>query len=304
MIRNIVYLFFGVFLLYACGSCGNKGPSEGGGLENLPDDVVNSGVATISEKDMQGFVDNMSSPVEMAALIKGLNVKYSNKYLAPTDNIEDYVTNFQQAFSLGVYGLDLGYLNMYNKTNTVLDYIGAIKTLADAINVGQFFDFTTLKRLAQNNQNLDSLMYISVHSFNQMDSYLRKNNKSDLSVLIVTGLWIEGNYLATQVYKEAPHPELKERIGEQKIILEKLLLFLENFKSDKQFQTLIDELNLLENEYKDVTITIELGEPEAIEKDGMLTIVQNDKSIVHISDQQVQNIIKKTEEIRNKLIRK
>lgn len=304
MIRNIVYLFFGVFLLYACGSCGNKGPSEGGGLENLPDDVVNSGVATISEKDMQGFVDNMSSPVEMAALIKGLNVKYSNKYLAPTDNIEDYVTNFQQAFSLGVYGLDLGYLNMYNKTNTVLDYIGAIKTLADAINVGQFFDFTTLKRLAQNNQNLDSLMYISVHSFNQMDSYLRKNNKSDLSVLIVTGLWIEGNYLATQVYKEAPHPELKERIGEQKIILEKLLLFLENFKSDKQFQTLIDELSLLENEYKDVTITIELGEPEAIEKDGMLTIVQNDKSIVHISDQQVQNIIKKTEEIRNKLIRK
>jgi hypothetical protein len=304
MIRNIAYLFFGVFLLYACGSCGNKGPSDGGGLENIPDDVVNSGVATISEKDMQGFVDNMSSPVEMAALIKGLNVSYSNKYLAPTDNIEDYVTNFQQAFSLGVYGLDLGYLNMYNKTNTVLDYIGAIKTLADAIDVGQFFDFTTLKRLAQNNQNLDSLMYISVHSFNQMDSYLRKNNKSDLSVLIVTGLWIEGNYLATQVYKEAPHPELKERIGEQKIILEKLLLFLQNFKSDKQFQSLINELSILENEYKDVTITIELGEPEAIEKDGMLTIVQNDKSIVHISDQQVQNIIKKTEEIRNKLIRK
>jgi hypothetical protein len=303
MIRNILYILIGVFFLYACGSCGNKGTSDGG-LDNLPDDVVNNGVTAISEEAMQGFVDNMSSPVEMAALVKSLNVGFSSKYLAPTDNIEDYTTNFQQAFSLGVYGLDLGYLNMYNKTNTVLDYIGAIKTLADAINVGQFFDFTTLKRLAQNNQNLDSLMYISVHSFNQMDNYLRKNNRSNLSVLIVTGLWIEGNYLATQVYKESPHPELKERIGEQKIILERLMIFLNNFKSDKQFQGLIADLNILNDEYKDVTISIVPGEPEAIEKDGMLTIIQNDKSVVNISDERVQSIIKKTEEIRNKLIGK
>jgi hypothetical protein len=303
MIKNIVYILFGVFFLYACGSCGNKNNS-GGGLEALPEDVVNNGVSAISEEAIKGFIDNMSSPVEMAALIKNLNVTYSNKYLAPTDNVENFTTNFQQAFNLGVYGLDLGYLNMYNKTNTVLDYIGAIKTLADAINVGQFFDFTTLKRLAQNNQNLDSLMYISVHSFNQMDSYLRKNNRSNLSVLIITGLWLEGNYLATQVYKEAPHPELKERIGEQKIVLEKLMIFLQNFKSDKQFQNLIDQLSILNDEYKNVTIEIVPGEPEAIEKDGMLTIIQNDKSVVHISDERVQSIIKKTEEIRNKLIGK
>ena len=302
MIRNIAYLFISVLMLYACGSCGNKGSTNGGGLDDVPDDVLNNGASAVSQAAMQNFVDNMSSPVEMAALVKSLNVGFSSKYLAPTDNIEDISTNFQQAFNLGVYGLDLGYLNMYNKTNTVLDYIGAIKTLADGINVGQFFDFTTLKRLAQNNQNLDSLMYISVHSFNQMDSYLRKNNRGNLSVLIVTGLWIEGNYLATQVYKEAPHPELKERIGEQKIILDKLMLFLQLFKSDKQFQNLINELSVLQNEYKDVTITIEKGEPEATEKDGMLVIVQNDKSIVHISDERVQSIIEKTEQIRNKLI--
>ncbi|MBN2485859.1 MAG: hypothetical protein JXB34_07780 [Bacteroidales bacterium] len=304
MVRNYLYILTGVLFLYACGSCGNKGASGTNGLNDIPDDVVNLGIAEISEEAMQGFVDNMSSPVEMAALIKSLNVGYSNKYLAPTDKIEDYTTNFQQAFSLGVYGLDLGYLNMYNKTNTVLDYISAIKTLADAINVGQFFDFTTLKRLAQNNQNLDSLMYISVHSFNQMDNYLRKTNRSNLSVLIVTGLWLEGNYLATQVYKEAPHPALKERIGEQKIIIEKLMIFLQNFKSDKQFQNLISELSSLQEEYKNVSITIELGEPEAVEKDGMLTFIQHDKSIVNISDETVQRITQKTEDIRNKLIRK
>jgi hypothetical protein len=191
---------------------------------------------------------------------------------------------------------------MYNKTSGVIDYISAIKTLADEIKVGQFFDFTTLKRLATNNQNLDSLMYISVHSFNQMDKYLHSNNRSNLSALIVTGVWIEGLYLGTQVAKEKPDKQLAERIGEQKITLNELILILENFKSDKQYAKLINELMLIKNEYKDVNIKIEKGEPEAIEENGMLTIIQNDKSIVEISEEQLNSIIQTTEEVRNRLI--
>jgi hypothetical protein len=299
MIKKLSYILVGVLFIYACNTGGKKSTGD---FDDIPEDVISQDVLIISGDDMQEFVDNMSSPVEMAALVKGLDVTFSNRYLAPTDNIEDFSTNFQQAFSLGVYGVDLGYLNIYNKTNSVIDYISAIKTLADGINVGQFFDFNTLKRLAQNNQNLDSLMFISVHSFNRMDRYLRNNNRSNLSVAIITGLWLEGMYLATQVYTEAPHPELKERIGEQKLILDRLLLFLQNFKSDKQFANLITDLEILQNDLKDVTITVKRGEPEAIEKDGMLVIVQNDISIIDISDEQIENIIKHTEEIRNKLI--
>jgi hypothetical protein len=299
MIKKLSLILLGVLFLYACN---RSGSSTQQGFGDIPEDVINEGVLEISGDDVQGFVDNMSSPVEMAALIKGLDVKFSNKYLAPTDNIEDFSTNFMQAFNLGVYGVDLGYLNIYNKTNTVIDYISAIKTLADGINVGQFFDFTTLKRLAQNNQNLDSLMFISVNSFNKMDRYLRNNNRQNLSVLIITGLWVEGMYLATQVYKESPHIELRERIGEQKIILDKLLLFLQNFKSDKQFVKLISELEIIQTDLKEVIITVQKGEAEAIEKDGMLVIIQNDVSKIEITDEQVQKIIKDTEDVRNKLI--
>jgi hypothetical protein len=299
MIKRFFYILIGIL---AFSACKQDGGSSEGDFDDIPENVINEGILEISESDVQGFVDNMSSPVEMAALIKGLDVEFSNKYLAPTDKIEDFSTNFQQAFNLGVYGVDLGYLNIYNKTNSVIDYISAIKTLADGINVGQFFDFNTLKRLAQNNQNLDSLMFISVHSFNRMDRYLRNNSRSNLSVLIITGLWVEGMYLATQVYKEAPHPELKERIGEQKLILDKLLLFLQNFKSDNNFANLIKDLELIQEDLKDVSITVQKGEPEAIEKDGMLVIIQNDISIIEITDEQIQSIIKNTDMIRNKLI--
>jgi hypothetical protein len=135
-----------------------------------------------------------------------------------------------------------------------------------------------------------------------MDKYLRTDKRSDLSTLMVTGVWIEGLYLATQVAKADPHPELAERIGEQKIIMADLMLILDNYKSDKQFAKLIKELNILKEEFNDVTITIQKGEPEAIEEEGMLVIVQNDVSIVNISDERLKSIIAKTEDIRNKLI--
>jgi hypothetical protein len=297
MIKRVFSLLVISLLVFACKS---GGPKSDTGLD-VPDTVLNEGLE-ISEEVMQDIVQNISSPVEMAALVKSLDANYSGKYLAPTQNVDNLTTSFQQAFYLGVYAADLGYLNMYNKTNAVLDYITAIKTLADGIRVGQFFDFTTLKRLAQSNQNLDSLMYISVHSFNQMDKYLRTDNRSNLSTLMVTGIWIEGLYLATQVAKAAPHPQLSERIGEQKIILANLMLILENYKSDKQFANLIEEINTLKMQYDGVTITIQKGEPEAVEENGMLTIVQHDVSVVNITPEQLNRIIEKTEEIRNKLI--
>ncbi|MBN2275216.1 MAG: hypothetical protein JXR41_14525 [Bacteroidales bacterium] len=298
MIKRLVYFLLAVLIISSCKSGGDRTADSD---FEIPDSVLTEGLE-ISEETMQNVVQNISSPVEMAALIKELGVPYSNKYLSSTARVGKLSTNFQQSLNLGIYGADLGYLNMYNKTSAVIDYISAIKTLADDIKVGQFFDFTTLKRLATNNQNLDSLMYISVHSFNQMDKYLHSNKRSNLSALIITGVWIEGLYLGTQVAKEAPNDQLAERIGEQKITLNELILILENFKNDKQYAKLIRELLLIKEQYKDVVIRIEKGEPQMIEEDGMLTIVQNDKSIIEISPEQLNGIIITTEKVRNRLI--
>jgi hypothetical protein len=238
----------------------------------------------------------------MAALIKSLGVPFSKDYLATTDYVDNYNTSYKKAIGLGVFGADLGYLNMYNKTGSVIDYITAIKTLADGIHVGQFFDFTTLKRLATNNQNLDSLMYISVQNFNQMDRYLRENKRSSLSSLIIAGVWVEGMYLVGEVARKNPSPELTEKIGEQKIILSNLMIILKNYQKDPNFKELIEDLNEIQDLYKDVVITYEKGEPEMVEEDGMLVIKQNDKQFIEISEELMFRIINKTSAIRNKII--
>ncbi len=300
MIKNTLYFLLLILTISACKQ--NKNDNDYSTEFEIPDSVIYDGDLEISEQAMTDIVQNVSSPVEMSALIKSLGIPFSKNYLATTDNVDTYNTKFKKAISLGIFGADLGYLNMYNKTSSVINYISAIKKLADGIHVGQFFDFTTLKRLATSNQNLDSLMYISVYSFNQMDRYLRENKRSNLSSLIVTGVWIEGLYLAGQVATESPTPELKEKIGEQKIILSNLMLILKNYEKDPKFKLLITDLKEIQNLYKDVIITYEKGEPKSIEVNGTLMIEQTDKSMVQISDMQMFKIIEKINEIRNKII--
>jgi hypothetical protein len=238
----------------------------------------------------------------MAALIKELGVPFSTKYLATTDYVDKYNTSFKMAYSLGVFGADLGYLNIYDKSNQAIDYLAAINKLADGIKVGQFFDFETLQRLATSRENIDSLMYISVNSFNNMDSYLRENSRGHLSALMITGTWVEGLYLVTQVANEKSNPELSDRIGEQKINLSNIMLILDNYKEHEQVMEVIESMNELKEEFDKVEITYEIGEPETVKEGGMIMIVQNEKSVVNISDEQLKKIINKTKQIRNKLI--
>lgn len=301
MSKKLIYILLPLLIFTACRSDKQKDADFSKEFE-VPDSVIYEGELEISEQAMEEIVQNISSPVEIAALIKAVGVPYSKDYLATTDFVDNYNTSFKKAIGLGIFGADLGYQNMYNKTGAVIDYISAIKTLADGIRVGQFFDFTTLKRLATNNQNLDSLMYISVQNFNQMDRYLRENNRSNLSSLIVAGVWIESMYLLGEVIKESPNSELSEKIGEQKIILSNLMILLKNYERDPTFKKLINDLSDIQSIYREVTITYEKGEPEAVEEDGMLIIKQNDKQFIEISNETLFKIIDKTVKVRNNII--
>ena len=301
---NIKLLLVAFSFLFIA-SCSSDGGGKQGGNIEIPDSLFNEEdkPLIISDEAMEDIIQNISSPVEMAALLKATGVPFSRKHLSSTDRIDDLNTSFKKAVNLGILGADLGYLNMYNKTGSVLENMAAIKRLSDDLSVGQFFDFSTIKRLASNNENLDSLMYISVASFNNMDEYLRKHNRSNLSSLIIFGVWIEGLYIATQVVNEAPsNLDVVERIGEQKLILNDLLLILKNYKTNKDFFSLIEDVEQIKKEFDVVRITYEMGEPEAIEVDGMLMIIQNETSNVEVSNEQLQNIINVIAEIRNKVI--
>lgn len=263
------------------------------------DSMQKSQPKEVSGEAMSSIVKNIASPVEMAALIKSMDLEFTNEYLADPERTDDIISSQSKAFNLGLYGADLGYINMYQEKSMVLDYVRAVKGLADELNVGQFFNFGMLKRLAQNRQNLDSLMYISVRSFNRIDKYLRKNDRGSISAIIICGSWLEGMYLISRIAEEKSTEDLKQSIGEQKTILNQMMLILKNYQQSDYVSRLVKEVSKIKQEFDNVRITIEKGEPESVVEDGQLKIVQNEKSVVHMSDNCLEKIIKTTQEVRN-----
>ncbi|MCD6201697.1 MAG: hypothetical protein J7K46_07805 [Bacteroidales bacterium] len=302
--RSLLSVLISVFIVMtACHSSGSGNKKKGS--FNIPDSVLNDEKPAMLEEEVTAdIIDNLASPVEIAGMLNQLDIPYSNQYLYPARNISGFNTDIQKAFALGVYGADLGYQAMYGQNTAILDYISNIKKLSEDLKIGQFFDFNTLKSLSSNKNNLDSLMYLAVRSFNDIDKYLRGKQRGEVSSMIISGLWLEGMYLATQVQKDYPHPELKERIGEQKIIMEDLFTLLGHYKNNREVQKLIAQLTPLKNLFQQVSITFIPGEPETVEKDGRLVVIQHEESKIEYSEELLQKIILSIKDLRNKIVHK
>ena len=226
-------------------------------------------------------------------MLQTLQVPFSQNYLAESIDANKQSTNFDKALKLGILGADFGYLNMYEKTGSSLDVLSSIRKIAEDIKVGQFFDFESIKRLSKNKSNLDSLLFISIDSYNKIDNYLRSNDRGQLSALMIIGVWIEGQYLATQVVSVYPNKMLSDRIGEQKIILNDLLLLMSPYcNRDPEFTSLCKDMQDIKDKYRDIRITYTQGDPVSVEKDGGLTIKQTETSVVTMSKEQLMVLLK------------
>ncbi|HBE43829.1 MAG TPA: hypothetical protein DDW27_22065 [Bacteroidales bacterium] len=284
-------------------SCRNSSKTSSGFVFPEADSIPLAEAEKLSAEAIADISNNIASPVEIANLLQVLSVPFSPDYLASAIDANKQPTAFAKALSLGILGADLGYLNMYEKTGTAINILSDIKKLAEGLKVGQFFDFETIKRLSLNKSNLDSLLFLSIDSYTRIDKYLRENGNGHLSTLMIVGVWIEGQYLATQVVREFPDPVLKDRIGEQKIILNDLIMLAAPYcNRDIEYRALCGYLQEIKDHYRDVKITYTLGDPVSVEKNGGLVIEQTETSNVEMSDEQLAGIIEVTRTIRNKLV--
>lgn len=303
MFKKINYLTLilaSLYLLSACTGSAKKGSSSDELTFN--DSLATNAPLELSEEVMSDVIQNISSPVEMASLIKSTGVDFSQKILNSSEQIDAYNTSYKRALNLGVYSADLGYINIYDKNTIVVSYLVAIKSLAEGIKVGQFFDFNSLKRLATNSNNLDSLMQISISSFNKMDSYLRSQKRSNVSSLIVAGAWVEGLYISSKVIEQTQDEDLINRIAEQKDIIDILEIILNNYSADPDFAELAGRIGKLKAAYDGVKITTEFAEAKTIEKDGKLIIVQDEVSHIEITPEQLAGIIAEIYSLREYIV--
>jgi hypothetical protein len=297
---RIVIIGLILALFTACGS--EKKSDEQAFLESL--DSAKAEGPSISEGVIGDILQRIPSPLEISVLLKESGKKYNSSYLNSPDNISNYNSNYKKALNLGVYGTDLGYTNIYEQNQDGVKYMSSIKTLADGLSIGQFFDIETIGRLATNSKNLDSLLLITTQNFNSINHYLQSQNRSNLSVLFLTGGWVEALNILCEVAAANPtNTDLQETIGEQKIILENIMLLLSFYKeSDQNMASLLTDMEELKKVYDKVNITYTYSESTFEIVDGVMVIKDNSSSTIQITSEDIANIKALISSIRNKII--
>jgi hypothetical protein len=287
-------------LLVACGS--GKQPDEKAFLDSL--DTAKTEGPTISQEVIGDILQRIPSPLEISMLLKESGRKYNSNYLNSADNLSKYNSNYKKALNLGVYGTDLGYTNIYEQNQDGVKYMAAIKELADGLNIGQFFDIETIGRLATNSKNLDSLLLITTQNFNNINHYLQTQNRANLSVLLLTGGWLEALHITCEVSKSSPdNKQLQETIGEQKVILENIMLLLSFYKeNDQNMASLLKDMDELKKAFDKVNITYTYKESTFEIVDGVMVIKDNSSSTIAITAADIENISSITKNIRTKVI--
>ncbi|HLC82922.1 MAG TPA: hypothetical protein VJI69_03765 [Bacteroidia bacterium] len=286
------FLLLSVSALFAAGCSGDdaKDPDE------LP--PVDSTQTTIL--NVNGEIFSIPSPIQTAFLIKGSGAAYSKEILNPSNKSSDYSTNFSKALNLGIYGADLGYVTIYDQNQDAIGYLNSAKKLADELGVSGAFDANTIERFAKNLGNKDSMLVLVGVAYRSSDAYLKNNDRSDVSGLVLAGGWLESLHFATNVYKAKPNEDVKRRIAEQKSSLQSLIKLLTQFYSQPEYTEFIDNLNDLSTVFDGVEFKYTYEKPTTDAEKKMTTITS--KSEVNITPEQIESITQKVKSIRSQIV--
>ncbi len=255
---------------------------------------------------IKDIIQSIPTPLEISSLIKETGGDYSSNRssLNQASNVSRYNTSFKKAINLGIYGTDLGFANLYGRSQDALSYLSSVKKLADGLDIGQFFDYTTLRRLVTSSDNLSELLNMTTSNFEKLNFHLRKQKRDHLSILILTGGWLEALYLTTKVYKKRKNKQLKEKIGEQKIVLDQILLVLDVYKTKQEFPVITRDLVKLQKIFDKIEVETIYGPPvRKVLPGGEVTFIDGSVSNVKISETDINTIYQLVVSTRNNMVR-
>lgn len=286
-------------ILLGCGP--GKKPDDEAFQSSL--DAMQTETSSIDDELINSVLQQIPSPLEISVMLKESGRKYDNSLLNSPNNVGKYNSNHKMALNLGIYGTDLGYTNIYQQNQDGLKYLATIESLAEGLNIGQFFDIETIGRLAANSKNLDSLLLLTTQNFNTINSYLQNQSRAYLSVLLLTGGWVEAMQITCQMAALDPNNKtLQDTIGEQKIILEQIVLLLSFYKEDEAMASLLKDMEELKRAYEKVNINYTYKEATVEVVNGVAIVKDNSVTTIDITPNDITAIKGLMTSIRNKII--
>ena len=173
------------------------------------------------------------TPNELFAVLKSAEVTYNKECLNDVANSEKYITKSSKALNFGVYTADLAYVTSLGNFEDASSLFETVRDLAKELEIENAIDQIIFERLQENleNSNADSLFYLSNETYYSAYTYLEENDRKDVLAMIVVGGWVEGLSIILNLEPYSENSEICQRIADQKLTLENLLIFTSSNKS-------------------------------------------------------------------------
>ena len=265
-------------------------------------DNKDTGTSTTRTKKVRGVFYSVPSALELSQLLKESGAGYSESYPSDPDNVSKYSSKRGQSVNLGVYAADLSYAGIYEQKEESMLYLKCANTLATALGIPDAFGQATISRIESNIGNKDSLLNIITQDYWNTDSYLKNNDRQEVSALIMAGGWIEGLYIATQIASHYNNNKgLINRVAEQKMSLIDLIDLINTYPAnDPGIQGVKVQLKKLQDAFAGITVENNNVKVTTDSTKNTSTLGGDEK--VLMTPEQLKTLTDVTASVRNEII--
>ena len=159
------------FLLFSCGEEVKKSEINIDNPQEPTIDIVEKSVK------IQKIFFNIPSPIETSQILQEAGATYEFSLPSNPSAVDDYQSIEEQALNMGVYGADLNYATVFDKTTEIMLYLQCARTLGNELGIKQVFDEETIDRIEWNLEIKDSMQIIITEIFWEMNSYLEEEDR-------------------------------------------------------------------------------------------------------------------------------
>jgi len=295
----LALLFIFLLILAGCRSGVKRGQNEADSLT-----VSGSDVAVYEEiKQAEKIFYTLPSPLESAMLIKSAGALFDEDLLNPIDNTKNYNTNKSMALNLGIYTCDLSFASLYDQTQLIINYMDAAKKMADGLGILDAISDEDIENLEANIHDRDVIMDIVSQTYMNSNSYLEENGQPAIAAIVLTGGWIEGLYISTQLVdmKNFDGNRLVGRIIDQKLSIDILMRMLNESKGHPAVDELIAQMEKVQAIFDKIQLTTTPVRPE-YDPSANVTVLKSEVT-ADLSPEVFTELAKAVAEIRNNLIK-
>jgi hypothetical protein len=148
--------------------------------------------------NVQNFFNTVPASTLIFHLIHETKLNYNPEYANDPTKYKKYTLEKPRALNLGIYGTDLAISGAFNQAQECMLFLKCTNYLAQELGISTAFDENIMNRLEKNKDNRDSTLEIVSQSFKKADNLFCANKRCELSVLMVTGAFVEAMYISGQ----------------------------------------------------------------------------------------------------------